>query len=34
MAKNLRDPESLMQLAESALQTARAAGASQVYAAS
>lgn len=33
MAKNLRDPESLMQLAESALQTARSAGAAQVYAA-
>jgi len=34
MAKSLRDPESLIQLAETALQTARAAGSAQVYAAS
>jgi two-component system cell cycle response regulator len=33
MAKDLRDPESLLQLAESALQTARSAGPAQVYAA-
>ena len=34
MAKSLRDPESLIQLAETALQTARTSGSAQVYAAS